>query len=157
MRKRIAAYLYFFAAGIATACLGLMLMDGFNGLIDVVTRPRWDMTPFIVLPGVAAVIAAWMVQAPFLRAVRARRRAGVYGWTVLGVISAHAAYAVFVFWLVMLSENAKSAIGIAGAIGFMSLILGFLPNLLLGLCFAEVLLGLGRNRPVARASAQPMA
>ncbi len=157
MKKRIAAYLYFFAAGVSVACTGLMLMDDFNGLIDAVTHPGWDMTPLIVLPGAAAAIAAWMVQAPFLRAVRARRRTGVYGWTVLGVIAAHAAYAVLVFWLVLVSENAKSAIGIAGAIGFMSLILGFLPNLLFGVCFAEVVLGLERNRPVARASAQPMA
>ncbi len=153
MKKSIAAYLYFFTAGISVACLGIGLLDGINGLIDVVRHPGWDMTPLLVLPGAGAIIAALMVQAPFLRAVRARRRAGVYGWTVLGVIAAHATYAVLVFWLVVVSENARAAIGIAGAIGFMSLILGFLPNVLFGICFAEFLLARNRRAGLREAEA----
>ncbi len=153
MKKRIAAYLYFFIAGIATECLGFMLLDGSNRLIDVVTH----LTPLIPLPGVAAVIAAWMVQAPFLRAARTRSRKGLYRWTALGVIAAHAAYAVLVFWLIVFSGDAGMAMLGAIDIGFMALLFGFLPNLLFGLGFAEVVLGLGRNRPVAGAGAQPMA
>ncbi len=150
--KRIGAYLCLFIAGNTNALLALGLFGNAGDLADLVHHPQWKTLSFVILPGVAAVIAAWMARAPFLHAVRTRRRAGVYGWTVLGVIAAHAVYAVLIAWETVLSgEAASEALFGAGIVFEMSMILGFLPNLLVGLCFAEAVLGLGRKRRVIQA------
>ncbi len=144
MGKRFAAYLYLFIAGNATAWLAVGLIDG-HGLLRSIAHPHWDDVPLLVLPGMAAVIAAGMVHVPFLRAARAGRGAALYGWTFLGVLLAHVAYTALVFAHGLFREPPEEALRLGVLFGVTSVTLGLLPNLLLGMGFAKAAMWLGKD------------
>lgn len=151
MEKRIAAYAFLFVAGVASASLGWALVDGLNGLVRIFAQMEWKDLRLILLAGVAAVVAAVAVRAPFLRAARARRRLRLYGWTLLGVLASHVAYAMLVFFDGLLFESAPLEEHAGGAlfIGFISLIFGFIPNTLWGVFLAEIVLWQDRSPRMA--------
>ncbi len=154
MVKRLAAGVYFFIGGNATTCLAWMALRGFDSLIRALSYPTWDRLLFFVLPGVAAVVAAFLARGPFMRAARTRRRADVYNWTFFGVFVAHVAYAVLLFAvLAFFGQAGEEAFAAAGFFGVISFLLGFFPNALFGLCFAEIVLWLERKRLAAPAGA----
>ncbi len=141
MGKRFAAYFYLFIAGNATAWLAIALISRHN-LLQMFTHFHWDDLPLTVLPGVAAVIAGLLVQGRFLRAMRAGQRAALYGLTFLGVLAAHLAYTALVFVHALFLMMPYDALSGASVFGVVSVVLGLLPNLLLGLGFAKAVLWL---------------
>ncbi len=157
MGKRFAAYLYLFIAGNASAWLACALINRHNFSL-LFTHFHWDDLPLTVLPGAAAAIAGLVVQWPFLRAARAGRGAAMYGWTLLGVMAAHAAYTALVFAHAVFSAHAYGldALSSACVFGIVSVVLGFLPNLLLGMGFTKAVLwlhGAPQDQPAGAAMA----
>ncbi len=147
MGKRLAAYGYLFFAGIMSACLGIAVRGGRRFIAEILVNPAFGLSP-VLLAGMAAVIGAWVVRKPFLRAVWARRRLPVYGCVALGVIAAHLAYVPFIFlFLEMAVEPPMHTLEYfkgAMVFGADAVMLGFVPNTAFGICLAELLLA--RNR-----------
>ncbi len=139
MENRIAAYVYLFVAGVASATLGFVMLLGPSAVIRM--HPDREDLEFIGLAGAAAIIAAAMVHAPFVRAARACNRMRVYAWTLGGVVASHLAYAALVFVAnVLLRGTSGDAGAIALFAGLFSFMLGFLQNLLAGTALAEILM-----------------
>jgi len=147
IEKRVAAYAYFCVAGMGTASLGFFVLMGFSGLLRVLTHPEQAEFWFVALAGAAALIAALAVGGPFLRAARAGRRWRVYGWVLLGVLASHAVYGLLTYVQGLLFERGTAPPSMALFMALFSLMLGFLPNMALGIGFAEGLLWMGRRRP----------
>lgn len=147
MEKRVAAYGYFFFAGITSACLGIAAFGGARFIVELFRNPAAGLSPEILMAGVAAVIGAGAMHKPFLRAVQARRRPLAYGFVTLGVIAAHVAYALLFLLFEMAGDGMVPTLTqLEGAmyVGAFAVMFGFLPNMAFGSCFAEFLLE--RNR-----------
>ncbi len=147
MGQRVAAYGYFFFAGITSACLGIAAVGGVRFIVELFRNPASGLSPEILLAGLAAVIGAGAVHKPFLRAVDARRRLRAYGFVTLGVIAAHVAYALLFLLFEMAGDGmvpTRTNLEVAMYVGAISVMFGFLPNMAFGSCFAEFLLE--RNR-----------
>lgn len=163
MARRAAAYASFVLAGWAVVSAAWILLDSYPAYLRAITRP-WDMDFWMLLPpGVAAALGAAAVHSPFMRAVRAGRAPWAHAWAAAGVLAAHAAYAALVFGVALgreallrdaplLSARVLSqAEDYALVAGAMSLILGFLPNVLFAEAFAGFMLV--RQPAVARPGA----
>lgn len=152
MINRIAVYVLMFIAGIASACLGAALFDGPGSLAGLLSHPESREVTYIIYAGVAAVMAALFVHAPFLRAARAGERPLLYAWALGGVLASHAAYTMLVFLQVVTAYRMPSLvahINIAVSNGLVAFMLGIVPNSMVAIGFAEASLWLGGKRPAA--------
>ncbi len=154
MEKRIAAYAFIFIAGLSTEFLAFFLLGGANGLAFHFSFTNWDNLLIDIMPGMAAVIAAAALHIPFMRAVRTGRRLPLYGWTLLGVVCAHAAYALLMLFYAYFFPRFPThqspelfALQAAYIYGLFSLALGFIPNLLYCIGKTEALLWLEKKLP----------
>jgi len=157
MEKRIAAYAYFFIAGMTSACMGISWFLGIS-FIDAIFfhQGRVSLLPETIIAGIAAVIGAWAVHKPFLREARIQRRGRMWQWVVLGVIASHVIYVVLISFNEIYSSGTlyiDRHADYALVIGFFSVVLGLVPNTLFGICFAETLLWQGKNGGVASSQA----
>ncbi len=156
-----AAYAFFAASGLALAGAGWCVVMDWDGYMRALGDPLRENFWALVLPGVAAVMGAAAVHRPFMRAVRARRDPYAHAWAAAGVAAAHAAYAGMMFLAVAggrlffghygpLTETVEETLVRAAeealAVGFVSAVLGLLPNVLIATGFTGLVLRAARRR-----------
>lgn len=130
MARRATAYAFFVLAGWVVVSAAWILLESYPAYVRAITQP-WEMAFWmLLLPGVAAGMGA-----------------------AAGVLAAHAAYAALVFAVALgheallrdASPLAPRVLAEAGdyalVAGVVSLILGFLPNVLVAEGFAGFMLG----------------
>jgi hypothetical protein len=160
--RRAAAYAFFVVAGWAVAGAACVLTLNWYDLRDALAHPLQEAFWLLVLPGPAAALGAAAVHRRFMRAVREGRDAHAHGWAAVGVLAAHAAYGVLVFVLELAGDalvrpyaplHQSLAAGLAQAgqgglgAGLLSLVFGFLPNVLIAELFAGFMLRPHARRP----------
>jgi len=170
MEQRIAAYGLFLLVGLTVPAIAVLIIDGTtHGLAQIYGHPERPTLWMLTLPGLAAVLAAAAVTLPFMRAVASGSRLQLHAWALAGVLAAHLIYTIMVLaelyfgfhtivgetfglhgmddW----STPPRDLLNIAGSIGVISLMLGFLPNQIIASGFAEF--QLWRKRETANSGA----
>lgn len=171
MEQRLAAYGLFLLVGLTVPAIAVLIIDGIRGLAQTYGHPERPMLLMLILPGLAAVLAAAAVTLPFMRAVENRNRLQLHAWALAGVLAAHLIYTIMILaelyfgFHTMVGEifglHASKAwsvprrelLNVAGSAGVISLMLGFIPNQIVASGFAEFLLW--RERQAASSTITP--